>query len=89
MPLPAWHHAAVPTMTALRLLVTGLGLLLVALVVVTSGPWFAPTVLSLRGWSALVLTAVGCGLVVSAGLVSALKASERATAPEPAVDHYG
>ena len=78
-----------PTMTALRLLVTGLGLLLLALVVLTSGPWFEPTVLSFRGWSVLVLTVVGSGLVVSAGLVSALTAPPRTTAPEPAVDHYG
>ena len=78
-----------PTVTALRLLLTGLALLLLALVVVTSGPWFAPTVLSFRGWSVLVLTAVGCGLVVSAGLAGALTSRPRAATPEPAVDQYG
>jgi hypothetical protein len=76
--------------TALRLLLTGLGLLGVALLVVSpfGGAWFEPSVLSVRGWSVLALTAVGAGLVVAAALVSALTAEPRRTTPEPEVDHF-
>ena len=75
-------------MTALRLLVTGLGLVLLAFVLVTSTPWFEPTFLSARGLLVLVLTLTGTGLVVSAGLVSALATPPRVPAEPPAVDHY-
>lgn len=77
-------------MTALRLLLTGLGLLFLALVLVSpfAGPWLEPRVMSVRGWSVLALTAVGSGLVVTAALVSALTAGTRTAAAEPAVDHY-
>jgi hypothetical protein len=79
-------------MTALRLLLTGLGLLLLAFLVVVDllvdSTVPGPSVLSLRGWTVLALTLVGAGLVVLAGLVSALTAPRRTPAPEPAVDHY-
>ena len=76
-------------MTALRLLVTGLGLLLLALLLVmTFSSWVEPSVFSVRFWVLRVLTFVGCGLTVAAGLVSALDTHRRSPAPEPAVDHY-
>lgn len=77
-------------MTAPRLLLTGLALLLLALAIVSplAGPWLEPRVLSVRGWSVLALTAVGSGLTVSAAVVSALTARPQEVAAEPAVDHY-
>ena len=77
-------------MTALRLLVTGLGLLLLAFLLVTAfvSPWVEPTPLSARGLLVLVLALTGTGLVVSAGLVSALTTPPRVPAAAPAVDHY-
>ena len=79
-------------MTALRLLLVGLGLLLLAFLLVVDlfAQWHLeePSLLSIKGWFVTVLTLVGCGLVVSAGLLSALAAERRSPAPEPAVDHY-
>ena len=76
-------------MTALRLLLTGLGLLLLALLLVMSfSSWTEPSVFSVRFWLLRVLTFTGCGLTVAAALVSALDGQRRAPAPEPAVDHY-
>ena len=77
-------------MTALRLLVTGLGLTLLSFLLVTAffAPWIEPSLLSVRGLLVLVLALTGTGLVVSAGLVSALTAPPRTPVAEPAVDHY-
>ena len=76
-------------MTALRLLVTGLGLLLLALLLVMSfSGWVDQSEFSVRFWFAQVLTFTGCGLTVAAALVSALDSRRTAPAPEPVVDHY-
>jgi hypothetical protein len=78
-------------MTPLRLLLAGLGLLLLSLLVVlglfSGPPTGTPGVTPVQAWCTQVLTLVGSGLVVAAGLVSAL-APRPAPAPEPAVDHY-
>lgn len=74
-------------MTALRLLVIGLGLLLLALLLVADLVVDPAAVSGVRTWAVQVLTLVGAGLVVSAGLVSALT-PRPAPAPEPATDHY-
>ena len=77
-------------MTPPRLLLTGLGLLLLAFVLLTSSPPASapPSAVSLRSWLVLTSTLVGRGLVVAAGLVSALTADRSTAAAEPAVDHY-
>ena len=76
-------------MTALRLLVTGLGLLLLALLLVMSfSGWVDQSVFSVRFWLMRVLTFTGCGLTVAAALVSALDTRRTAPATEPVVDHY-
>ena len=74
-------------MTAVRLLLTGLGLLLLAFLVLISVAWVVPSVFTVAGWTVLVLTLVGCGLVVCAALVSALTPGREVPA-EPAIDHY-
>lgn len=76
-------------MTARRLLVTGLALLLLALLLVmTFSSWTDPSVFAVRSWVLRVLTFVGCGLTVAAALVSALPSERTTPAAEPSVDHY-
>ena len=77
-------------MTALRLLLTGLGLLFVGLLL-SLDPLGAslqdPVLLGARVFFVQAATLVGSGLVVSAALVSALRpAPEPARAPD--IDHY-
>jgi ABC-type transport system involved in multi-copper enzyme maturation permease subunit len=76
-------------MTVLRLLLTGLGMLVLALLLVMSfSSWTDPSVFAVRSWVLGVLTVVGCGLIVAAALVSALSTERTTPAAEPAVDHY-
>jgi hypothetical protein len=75
--------------TARRLLLVGLGLLVLAFALATSfDTWTEQSVFAVRFWFLQVLTVTGCGSVVAAALVSALTADRRAPAPEPAVDHF-
>jgi TRAP-type C4-dicarboxylate transport system permease small subunit len=75
-------------MTALRRVMTGLGMLVLALLLVMSfWSWTDPSVSAVRSWVLGVLAVVGCGLTVAAALVSALSTERRMPAPEPAVDH--
>lgn len=76
-------------MTALRLLLTGLGLLVLALVLVMSfSSWTDPSVFAVRFWVLQGLTVAGCGVTVAAALISALSTGRTVPAAEPAVDHY-
>lgn len=76
-------------MTALRLLLLGLGLLLLAFALATSfDTWTEQSLLAVRSRFLHVLTVTGCGSVVAAALASALTADRATPAPAPAIDHF-
>ena len=71
-------------MTPRTILLTGLGLLLLSLLLVLDMEDVGPV----RAWLMSVLPMIGSGLVVVSALVSALTRTEAAPVHEPEIDHY-
>ena len=71
-------------MTARTILLTGLGVLLLSLLLVLDMGDVSPV----RAWLMSVLPLIGSGLVVVSALVSALTRVEAAPVREPEIDHY-